>query len=156
MSTEQNKINVVRWREEIWNNRNLNIVDELAVPEYVCHLGGTPDPIQGRESLKALFAANLAAFDTHVSADFAIAEGNMVAVHDTYWLKHTGEFQGHPPTGNEVKITSTDIYRIVEGRFTEQWFEADLTGMLYQLVGLLPNTEHPGLLVRRPTASRNR
>jgi hypothetical protein len=40
MSTEENKRNVVRWREEIWNNRNLNVLDELAAPEYVCHLGG--------------------------------------------------------------------------------------------------------------------
>jgi predicted ester cyclase len=142
MSTEENKRNVVRWREEIWNNRNLNIVDELAVPEYLYHRAGVPDPVQGREALKELFAAYLAAFDTHVTPEFLIAEGDMVAVHDMCWLKHTGEFHGHPPTGKEVKINSTDIYRIVDGRFVEQWFEADFTGMRHQL-GLLPTSDQP-------------
>ena len=137
MSAEENKRNVVRWREEIWNSGNLNIVDELAVPEYVCHLARMAEPVHGREALKRLFAANLAAFDIRVTPEFLIAEGDMVAVRDSVWLKHTGDYQGHPPTGKEVKVTSTDIYRIVDGRFVEQWFEADLTGMLHQL-GLLP------------------
>src|SRR5215469_598846 len=57
MSTEQNKSNVVRWYEEIWNKRNLDIVDELVVPEYVGHLAGIPGPVNGREALKGLFAA---------------------------------------------------------------------------------------------------
>lgn len=83
MSTEENKRNVVRWREEIWNNRNLNIVDELAVPEYACHLARMADPVQGREALKGLFAANLAVFDIHVTPEFLIAEGDIVAVHAT-------------------------------------------------------------------------
>jgi SnoaL-like polyketide cyclase len=95
--------------DPIWNNRNLNVVDELAVPEYVCHLAGVPDPVQGCEALKELFAATLAAFDTHVTPEFLIAEGDKVAVHNTCWPKHTGEFHGHPPTDKEVKETSTDL-----------------------------------------------
>jgi hypothetical protein len=43
---------------------------------------------------------------------------------------------------SEVKINSTDIYRIVDGRFVEQWFEADFTGMRHQL-GLLPTSDQP-------------
>jgi hypothetical protein len=34
MSTEENKKLVLRWREEIWNKRNVNIIDELAGPDY--------------------------------------------------------------------------------------------------------------------------
>jgi predicted ester cyclase len=137
---EENKRNVVRWREEIWNNRNLDIVDELAGPEYVCHLGGIPETVRGADTLKQLLGTYLAAFDTRVTPEFLIAEGDMVAVHDSNWLKHTHDFQGHPPTGKEITLTSTDICRFVDGRVTEQWFEADLTGMLYQL-GLLPTSD---------------
>jgi hypothetical protein len=46
--------------------------------------------------LVATFAAYLAAFDIHVTPEFLIAEGDMVAVHDTSWLKHTGEFRAIP------------------------------------------------------------
>jgi predicted ester cyclase len=132
MSTEENKRNVLRWREEIWNKRNLSVVDELAAPDYVGHIAGLPE-VRGPEALKQLFAAYLAAFDTRVTPEFLIAEGDMVAVRDTNWLKHTGPFRGVPPTGKEVTHTSTDIYRIVDGRIVEQRFESDLTGMMQRL-----------------------
>ena len=61
----------------------------------------------------------------------------MVVVYDTGWVKHTGAFQGIPPTGKETTATSTDIYRIVDGKIVEQWFEADFTGMMQRL-GVLP------------------
>src|SRR5712692_5383350 len=110
MPTEQNKKVVLRWREEIWNKRNVNIIDELHAADYVGHYSGIPGPIRGREALKQLFAAYLAAFDIHVTPEFLIAEGDMVVVRDTSRVKHTGTFQGIPPTGKEVTATSTDIY----------------------------------------------
>ncbi len=143
MSTEQNKSVVLRWREEIWNKRNVNIIDELHAPDYVGHYSGIPGPIRGREALKQLFAAYLAAFDIHVTPEFLIAEGDMVVVHDTNSLKHTGAFQGIPPTGRELSLTSTDIYRIVNGKIVEQWFEADFTGLMQQL-GAVPTLRHAG------------
>jgi predicted ester cyclase len=143
MSTEQNKKVVLRWREEIWNKRNVNIIDELHAPDYVGHYSGIPGPIRGREALKQLFAAYLAAFDIHVTPEFLIAEGDMVVVHDTNRLKHTGAFQGIPPTGRELSLTSTDIYRIVDGKIVEQWLETDVTGLMQQL-GVLPALRHAG------------
>ena len=67
----------------------------------------------------------------------------MVVVHDTNWLKHTGAFQGIPPTGKELSLTSTDIYRIANGKIVEQWFEADFTGLMQQL-GAVPTLRHAG------------
>src|SRR5215831_12709807 len=111
MSTEENKKIVLRWRDEIWNKRNINIIDELHAPDYIGHITGVPGPIRGREALKRVFATYLAAFDGRVTHQFFIAEGDMVVVHDNNWVKHTGTFQGIPPTGKEATITSTDIYR---------------------------------------------
>lgn len=134
MSTEENKQLILRWREEIWNKRNVNIIDELHATDYVGHYSGVmPGPIRGREALKQLFAAYLAAFDIEVTPEFLIAEGDMVAVHDTNRVKHTGQFQGIAPTGKEVTVTSTDIYRIVDGKIVEQWLESDFTSMMQQL-----------------------
>jgi predicted ester cyclase len=138
MSTEENKQVVLRWREEIWNKRNVNIIDELHAPDYVGHYSGViPGPIQGREALKHLFAAYLAAFEIQVTPEFLIAEGDMVVVHDTNRVKHTGAFQGIPPTGKEATVTSTDIYRMVDGKIVEQWLESDFTGLMQQL-GVIP------------------
>jgi predicted ester cyclase len=49
----------------------------------------------------------------------------------------SGAFQGIPPTGKEATLTSTDIYRIVDGKIVEQWTEADMLGLMQQL-GVIP------------------
>jgi hypothetical protein len=138
MSAEENKELVLRWKEER-NKGNVNVVDELCAADCVLHMSGipTPGPVRGREPFKQLFAAYLAAFDFHSMPEFLIAEGEMVVVRETYRLKHKGEFQGIPPTGKEVSVTGTEIYRIVDGKFVEQWVEADMLGLMQQ-VGVLP------------------
>ena len=143
MSTEHNKQLVLRWKDEIWNKRNSNIVDELYAADYVGHIVGTPGPVRGREALKHLLAGYLAAFDIQITSEFLIAEGDMVAVYDPFRFKHTGPFQGIPPTGKEATLTSTDIYRMVGGKIVEQWVEADMLGLMQQL-GVLPTLGHGG------------
>jgi predicted ester cyclase len=137
MSTEQNKQAVLRWKDEAYNNKNVDIIDELFAPNYLGHIAGIPGPVHGPAALKHLFTAYFSAFDIRDTPEFLIAEGDMIVVHDTYRFKHTGAFQGIPPTGQEVTMTGTDIYRIVGGKFVEQWVEADYTSLLLQL-GVIP------------------
>jgi predicted ester cyclase len=141
MSTEDNKRLVLRWKDEIWNKRNVNIVDELYAPDYIGHIVGAPGPVRGRQALKQMIAPYLAAFDIHIKSEFLIAEGDMVAVYDTFRFKHTGAFQGIPPTGKEATLTSTDIYRIVDGKIVEQWTEANMLSLMQQL-GIIPAPAH--------------
>jgi predicted ester cyclase len=143
MSTEQNKQLVLHWKDEIWNKRNVNIVDELYAPDYVGHIVGTSGPVRGREALKHLLAVYFAAFDIQITSEFLIAEGDMVAVYDTFRFKHTGPFQEIPPTGKEATLTSTDIYRIVDGKIVEQWTEGNLLSLMQQL-GVIPAPGHRG------------
>jgi steroid delta-isomerase-like uncharacterized protein len=133
MSTEENKKVVLRWIEQAWEKKNVDVIDELHAPDYVGHIVGTPGPVRGREAFKQLFAAYLAAFDLHRTNEFLIAEGDKVVAYDTYLVKHKGEFAGIPPTGKELSATGIDIYRIVDGKIVEQWYEMDFTGLLQQL-----------------------
>jgi steroid delta-isomerase-like uncharacterized protein len=141
MSTEENKKLVLRWKEEIWNKRNVNIVDELYAPDYIGHIVGGSGPVRGREALKQMIAPYFAAFDIHIKSEFLIAEGDMVVVYDTFQFKHTGMFQGIPPMGKEATLTSTDIYRIVDGKIVEQWTEANMLSLMQQL-GVIPAPTH--------------
>ena len=143
MSTEENKKLVLHWKDEIWNKRNLNIVDELYSTDYIGHIVGAPGPVRGRETLKQMIAPYFAAFDIDITSEFLIAEGDMVAVYDTFHFKHTGAFQGIPPTGKEAALTSTDIYRIVDGKIVEQWTEANMLSLMQQL-GVIPAPAHSG------------
>jgi ketosteroid isomerase-like protein len=144
MSTEHNKQLVLRWKEER-NQGNVNVVDDLCTPDCVLHMSGlpTPGPVRGRQAFKHLFAAYLAAFAFHSMPEFLVAEGDLVVVRETYRLTHQGEFQGIAPTGKDVSVTGTEIYRIVDGMFVEQWVEADMLGLLQQL-GVVPAPGHGG------------
>ena len=66
MSIQHNKQLVLRWKDEIWNKRNLSIVDELYSPDYRGHMASSLIP--GRQALKQMLAAYFAAND---SAAFA-------------------------------------------------------------------------------------
>ena len=134
---------MLRWKDEIWSKRNVNIVDELYAPDYVGHIAGASGPVRGREALKQALAAYLAAFDIDLTSEFLIAEGDMVVVYDIVRHTHNGAFQGIPPTGKEATLTSTDIYRIVDGKIVEQWTEGNMLSLLQQL-GVLPTPEHGG------------
>jgi len=139
MSTELNKQLVLRWKAER-NKGNVNVADDLCAADIVLHMSGLPTPgsVRGREAFKQLFAAYLTAFAFHSMPEFLIAEGDLVAIHETYQLKHIGAFQGFPPTGKDVTVAGAEIYRIVDGQFVEQWVEADMLGLLQQL-GVLPS-----------------
>lgn len=143
MSTEENKELVLHWKDELWNKRNLNIVDELYSTDYIGHIVGAPGPVRGRETLKRMIVPYFAAFDIHITSEFLVAEGDMVAVYDTFHFKHTGAFQGIPPTGKEATLTSTDIYRIVDGKIVEQWTEANMLSLMQQL-GVIPAPTRSG------------
>jgi predicted SnoaL-like aldol condensation-catalyzing enzyme len=141
MSTEQNKQLVLRWKDEVWNKRNLNIIDALFAPSYIGHVAGAPGPVGGTEALKQLIASYWAAFEIVDIPQFLVAEDDMVVMHDTYRFKHIGAFQGIPPTGKEMTVTGTDIYKIVGGKIVEQWVEADLLSLMQQL-GVIPMPGH--------------
>jgi len=144
MSTEQNKQIVLRWREER-NKRNVNVVDDLCTPDCVLHMSGIPipGPVRGREAFKHLFASYLAAFAFHSMPEFLVAEGDLVVVRETYRLTHTGDFLGVTPTGKDVSVTGTEIYRIVDGKIVEQWVETNMLGLMQQL-GVIPAPRHGG------------
>ncbi len=143
MSTEDNKRIVLRWKEEIWDKQNYSAVDEFFAPDYIGHITAWPGAAQDREALKQGFAAFFASFDMRDTREFLIAEGDWVAIHDTYWVKHARDFRGIPPTGRETTVTGVDIYHIVDGKIVEQWFEGDVTGALQRL-GCLPSPEDGG------------
>jgi predicted ester cyclase len=44
---------------------------------------------------------------------------------------------GIPPTNNAISLTVSEIYRIADGKITEQWVILDALGMMQQL-GVIP------------------
>lgn len=135
MSTEDNKALVRRFYGEGVHNPTL--FDDLLAPTYVLHLPGSP-LISGIEPAKQLMAAYTSAFpDLQLTTEDIVAEGEKVAIRNTWRGTHQGVFQGLPPTGKHVTFTGSDIFRIVGGRIAEQWADLDALGLMQQL-GAIP------------------
>jgi predicted ester cyclase len=67
-----------------------------------------------------------------------VAEGDRVAVRESYRGTHRGEFMGIPASGREVRFASIDIYRIADGKLVEAEGESDVISFMQQLGALPP------------------
>ena len=144
MSTEENnKALVRRFYEEI-DKGNLGIIDELVAPDYLDH---NPPPFPGfapgREGLKQAFRLFWEATPGSHHIEDQIAEGDKVMTRLTAFGKHEGDLPGIPRTGNDLRMTSITIHRIVNGKLVEKWSEKDMLGFLTQ-TGAISPLEHQG------------
>ena len=134
MSTEANKALVRRFYAEGVHNPAL--FDELLAPTYVLHFPGRP-PTVGIEQAKQLMAAYTSAFpDLQLITEAMVAEGDKVAIRNTWHGTHQGAFQGLPSTGKHVTFTGSDLFRFVDGKIAEQWADVDALGLMQQLGGI--------------------
>ena len=97
-----------RLYEEVFNQKNLDIVDELYATDFVDHSPGAP---QGRAGAKQTIGGVLAAFpDLRVTVEQWIVDGDMVATFVTFRGTHQGEAFGVAPTGQPVEWSHIDIH----------------------------------------------
>jgi steroid delta-isomerase-like uncharacterized protein len=131
-SSEENKAIVRRFLEELVKG-NLDVIDELLVPDFVDR---TLMPGQGptREDFKRTMEEIHKAFST---TSFTIEE--QVAEGDTVVTKHIeshvsrGEFAGLPATGKEETTEGIYIHRLHRGKITEEWSLVDARPVMEDL-----------------------
>ena len=145
MSVEENKA-IVRRFMEAYNNRNMDIFEELVAPDYYDHVFEQ----QGRENLKNLFTMAFEGFpDWYENIEDIIAEGDKVWLRVKATGTHTGAWNLFgailPPTGEKVILNMVFIWRLENGQLVEGWeVDSDL-GFLKQL-GVIEFTEKGKLL----------
>lgn len=136
MSVKENIAIIRRFEDEVWNRRNLAVVDQLFSPSHAFHAPGSP--LLDREGHKHMIMHFQSAFpDGQNDTDEIVAEGDRVAHRWTYRGTHRGEFQGIPPTHKQVVLTGISIWRFEAGKVVESWHQLDALGLLQQL-GVLP------------------
>jgi steroid delta-isomerase-like uncharacterized protein len=137
MSTEINRATVRRYYDEVLNGRNVDLIDQLAVEDYV---ENDPFPGQGngRSDLKARAEAILGAFNpVRFTLEDVVAEGDRVVVRWSQVGTQSGPFMGMPPSGRGYRINGIDIHALRDGRMAEHWHVVDQLGLLQQL-GAIP------------------
>jgi len=138
MSTEDNKVLIRRFYEEVFNRKNTAAIDEFIAPNIVDQLvpPGMPGGIEGTRQTIGMYLTGFP--DLHFTLEDQIAEGDKVVSRITARGTHQGEFMRIPPTGKPVTVTVIDINRIAGGKLVEHWAEMNMLGLLQQ-VGVLPS-----------------
>jgi predicted ester cyclase len=136
ISTEAHTTLVRRFYDEVLNAHRIDVIDELALADYVEHdpLPGQRDGLVGLKERASMLVEGLGS--TYTVHD-VIADGDRVVVRWTNSGVHTREFLGIPPTGRRFDFAGIDIYRIENDRMAEHWHVVDQLTMLQQL-GLIP------------------
>jgi len=140
MSAEENRA-IIRRFIEAYNNRNLDIFEELVAPDYVDHTHEQ----QGRDKFKQLFTLAFEGFpDWYESIEDMIAEGEWVWVRVEATGTHTGDWNLFgvplPPTGNKITMPMVFFFRIVDGKMVEGG-ELDDQLNFFEQLGFIEYTE---------------
>jgi predicted ester cyclase len=138
MSTEATKAAIRRIPVEVFNQGNLDLVDELFHPDYIEHVLLPPDWPSGVPGFRQFVATVRSAFpDFLYSIEKLITEGDTVVLYVTAQGTHLGPFLGVAPTGRRATWEEMHIYQLAGGQVVEHWVIQDQLSLLQQL-GALP------------------
>ena len=136
-TTEANIETVRREFEEVWNEGNMDLVDELYSDEYVGH--STTGDIEGPEARKGYIGTFRSAFpDGRIEVEDLLASEDRVVARYSWHGTHEGELMGIEPTGNRVDVGAIAIARFEDGKIAEHWIVGDVYGLMQQL-GVVPS-----------------
>jgi predicted ester cyclase len=137
LSPDEENIGIVRRLREIVNGRRYDEMDALFSPSFVDH--NPAWDVKGLDDLKGIIRAAHVALDMQITEDQLFAgTGGHVVLGVIFNGRHVGEFLGRQPTGKAVTWTSTEVYRLENGRIVERWVQADTAGLMRQLGVPLP------------------
>lgn len=134
---ERENVAVVnRYLQEVWNEGNLDVVDELFAEEYVRdNPAGLPPDSEGFKQMTGMIHAAFP--DLELTVDETLTDGDRVVQRWSGRGTHEGDLFGVPPTGSEVSYTGISIYRVEDGKIARDWTVVDMMGIMQQ-IGAVP------------------
>jgi steroid delta-isomerase-like uncharacterized protein len=132
MDPQQNARVARRWFEEIWNQRRLETIYELSLPESISHM--EHGEVTSREDFLAFQAMFLKAFpDLRGTVEDTVAEGENVVVRWFFSATHRGDALGCRATGKAVRMRGMTWLRLRDGKVVESWYCWNLGALMQYL-----------------------
>jgi steroid delta-isomerase-like uncharacterized protein len=119
---EENKAIFRRYIEEVWNQNNLEVVDEI-FDRYIAHQPDGSVLERGPEDVKRFVGEYRSGFpDLRIRIEDQIAQGDKVWIRATVRGTHQRKFRGMAPTGKEIEDKGVTVFRFSdEGKVVESW-----------------------------------
>ncbi|MFV1977206.1 MAG: ester cyclase [Candidatus Scalindua sp.] len=123
MNNEAYKKTMDRLIEDVWNNQNLDILDEVFTEDAVLHIGGLEYNLKGIPEFREKYMrATMIAFpDIKHSYDKLIMEGDMIAMMFYGEGTHKEEYDGIPATNKVLRYRGMAFFRMEGNRIAEVW-----------------------------------
>lgn len=118
--------------DAVWNERRVEVLDELLAPDFVMHTTG------GLRLDAAGYAAAVRAHaegfpDLRVEVLAVVEQGSTVAARIQLVGTMLGAFGGHAATGRAMRVEGRPWMRVENGRIAEFWALVDDEAMWAQL-----------------------
>lgn len=137
MTDQDTEVLVRRYYDEVFNERRPELLEQLAVEDYIEH-DPFPGHGNGRRDLEARVQLLLDAMNPiRFSIEDVVVGGDRAVVRWTQTSTQTAPFLGLPATGRTATFAGIDIHRIRDGRLAEHWHVVDMYSLLQQL-GAIP------------------
>jgi predicted ester cyclase len=117
---------------KIWNEKDLNAIDQLLDNEIIIH--SVLGDFHGLEAMKEVVKKWLNGFpDLYVTNEIVISENDIVSIQWRAKGTHLGEFKGRQPSGKAVTYVGSTVYRIINSKIVEYWSYIDMQHLLSQI-----------------------
>ena len=132
-STDQNKLLVKRYYEEVVNTGDVERLSEFIAPDYVEIYNGVRNEA-GLAGAEAHILGVRTTFEgLHLTVEQQIAEGDWVVSQVIVRGIHAGTWMEMKPTGKAVEIYSVNVDRIIKGKIAEHGGAANMLESLLQI-----------------------
>jgi steroid delta-isomerase-like uncharacterized protein len=126
-----NKAVARRVFDDLYNRRDFAAARDIYAPDFVNH--GVKRDVSLAEDQAALRGWCDAFPDLHIDVNKEIAEGDLVTVLWTGEGTNTGAGNGLPATGRHAQLRGITIWRVVNGKLSEEWSAFDELGPFKEL-----------------------
>ena len=135
---------IKRFVEGLWNERRLDVADEIFAKDCVTHQlrsGAPADAVpRGPEEIKVHVADWIASFpDLRFSIEQMLSEEDRVVTQLLMEGTQQGAWMGIPASGKKMQIRMFTVHRIAKDKIVEDWVLVESLGFFHQL-GVVPDT----------------
>jgi len=130
---EANKRLAREYIQRVFNEHRPDLSTEYVTDDVVWH-GGVLGDITGAANVGGLLSAFIGALpDLYAAEQDVAAENDLVMVRLVVKATQKGDLLGVPASGTAIQWNAVDIYRIRDGRISEEWAADDIAAIMNQL-----------------------
>ena len=135
---EANKRLARDYIDQVFNQHNPAKAADFVTGDVVWHGGGLGD-IAGPDNLAGLLESFIGALpDLYAAEQDIIAENDLVLVRLVVTATVKGSLLGVPADGKPVRWNAYDVYRVTDGKISEEWAGDDIATIMTQIGAFSP------------------